>query len=79
MMIKKVDTSFRGGVKGAKTSDFGAILWFKTLIYQSVATYPTKLEEKVYSGVLQHPTKFQAKILTGKFYLRKKSKHPLGG
>jgi len=67
MMIKKVDTSFLGGAKGAKTSGFGAILRFKPHFHQSV---PTKLAE-VYFGVLQHPTKFQAKILTNKFYLEK--------
>jgi len=69
MIIKKVDTSFLGGAKGAKTSDFGAILRFKPLICQSVATNPIKLAEKLYFCVLQLPTKFQAKILTGKFYL----------
>jgi len=34
MMIKKVDISFLGGDKGAKTSGFGAILRFKPLICQ---------------------------------------------
>jgi len=66
MMIKKVDTSFGGGSKGAKTSDFGGISRFKPFFCQPA---PTKLAEKVYLGVLQHPTKLQAKRLTGKFYL----------
>jgi len=76
MMIKKVDTFFLMGAKGAKTSDLGAILKFKPLICQSVSTNPTKLVERVYFGVLQHPTKFQAKILVEKFYLAKKVKSP---
>jgi len=79
MIMKKVDTSFFGGDKGAKISDFGAILGFKPLFCQSLPTNPTKLAEKVCFGVLQHLTKFQANILTEKFYLRIKSKYPPGG
>ena len=71
-MIKKGDTSFLEGAKGAKTSDFGAILKFKPLVFRSVGMNPPKLAEKVYHGVLQHPTIFQANILAGKFYLAKK-------
>jgi len=71
MMIKKVDTSFLGGAKGAKNTNCGAILRLKPLICQWVATNPTKLAQKVYFGVVQLPTKFQAKIRTGKFYLGK--------
>jgi len=43
MMIKKVDTSFGGGSKGEKTSDFGGILRFKPLFCQPAS----KLAEKV--------------------------------
>jgi len=71
MMIKKVDTSFLGGAKRAKTSDFQAIMRFEPLIFQSVATNPTKLAEKVWFGILQLPTKFQVQFRTGKFYLEK--------
>jgi len=78
-MIKKVDTSFLGGAKAAKTSDFGAVLRFKPLFCPSVPINPTELAEKVYFGVLQHLTKFQAKLLTGKFSLGIKLKYPLGG
>jgi len=78
-MIKKVDTSFLGGAKGAKTSDFEAILRFKPLICQSVRTNPIKIAEKVHFGVLHHHTQFQAKMFAGKFYLDKKVKSPLGG
>jgi len=45
MMIKKIDTSFVGRPKGAKTSDFGSILRFKPLFCQSVPTNPTKFAE----------------------------------
>jgi len=69
MMIKKVDTSLLGGAKGAKASDFGAILRFRPHFCQLVPPNLTKLAEKVYFGVLQHPTKFQVNILRGKFYL----------
>jgi len=34
MMIKKVDTSFLGGAKGSKTSDF-ALFWGSSHLYAS--------------------------------------------
>ena len=68
MMIKQIDTSFLGGNKGAKPSNFGAIFRFKPLFCLSVPTNLRKRAEMVYFSVLQHPTKFQAKMLTGKFY-----------
>jgi len=43
MMIKKVETLFNGGPKGAKTTDFGGILRFKLLFCQSAPTTSTKL------------------------------------
>jgi len=68
MMIKKV-TTFGGGSKEAKTTNFGGILRFKPLFWQPAPTNPTKLAEKLYLSVLQHPTIFQSKIFTGKYYL----------
>jgi len=59
------------GVPRGKNLGFRAILRFKLLICQSVATNSTKLAKKVYLGVLQHPTKFQAKIMAGKFIWEK--------
>jgi len=58
MMIKKVKTSFGGGSKRAKTTDFGGILGFKPRFCQSA---PTKLAEKMYLGDLQLPPNFKPK------------------
>jgi len=70
MMINKVDTSFGGESKRAKTLDFGAILTFKPLFCQSVPTNPTKLAEKVFGCfTASHQISsqdFDRKILFGK-------------
>jgi len=39
MMNKKVKTSFGGGPKRAKTTDFGGILRFKPVFCQSASTH----------------------------------------
>jgi len=64
-----------GGPRG-KNHGFRGYLEVKStfLTASTHQSYPTCRK-----GVLQHPTKFQDKILTGKFYLLKKSKYPLGG
>jgi len=62
---------------GAISKDWGEVLRFKPLFWQSVPTNSTEVLENMFFGVLHHPTKFEAKILTRKFYLWRKEKNPL--
>jgi len=80
MMIKKVDTSFFGGSKGAKTSDFGTILRFKPLICQSVAYPPTppNLQKRCISVFYNIPLNFKAKVWQENF-IWEKINIPLSG
>jgi len=61
MMIKKVEVTFGGESNGEKNTDFGGILRFKPLFFQSAPTTTTKLTEKpllVVLNVLKHPSKY---------------------
>jgi len=60
MMIKKVNTSFGGVSKGAKTSDFKAIFRIKLLFCQHPLT-PPNLKNKCISLFYNTPPNFKPK------------------